>query len=170
VKVMDEEDDCSMANVEKLAMPLLHFLHSVTPQTLIDIVLSPASSQVAKGLLRLATSLPHLHSYSWIEVSLAFVHKIRFHLLSALEEASKREQTKRIDFAKRLFDSLPSNLLEGIERLDPSLSKATLNALHGKDRSFVQSQRTFLDWGREAIMNLGCDHVVSFTCIGVCKF
>ena len=154
---------------EQFAMPLLNLLHSIPGDLLVEHALSLDSEDIGKYLFMIVTSLPKLHSYWWIEFTLAFIYKLRYHLLSSIDQLPNRERSARIQLALVLFDSIPSNCLEGIEALDPPLSNTTLKRLY-KDGASICQERSFLEWSREVIRDLGCEHISCYTCNGICKY
>jgi hypothetical protein len=154
---------------EQFVMPLLNFLHCIPGDLLVEHASSLDSKDIGKYLFMIVTSLPKLHSYWWIEFTLAFIYKLRYHLLSSIDQLSNRERAARIQLALVLFDSIPSNCLEGIAALDPPLSNTTLKRLY-KDGASICQEQSFLEWSREVIRDLGCKHISCYTCNGICKY
>ena len=177
-----EQDDSSWNDVEQHVIPLMSFLHTISPKGLVAHVLSVESKgevgMVVQSIQKLVTSLPNMHSYPWMELTLAFIYKLRFHLLSSIDHVSMKEQEDRIRATRDIYDSLPSTFLEGIESLDPPLSNAILKRLSDEKRCFDYKfthfhERTFLEWSREYIVDFVCCHskyLATFTCSGICKY
>jgi len=154
---------------EHFAMPLLNLLHGIPGDLLVEHASSLDSKDIGKYLFMIVTSLPKLHSYWWIEFTLAFIYKLRYHLLSSIDQLPNRERSARIQLAILLFDSIPSNCLEGIEALDPPLSNTTLKRLY-KDTASICQEQSFLEWSREFIRDLGCEYISCYTCNGICEY
>ena len=171
--IMDDDNLLSL-KVEKHVLPILCFLHNTDTETLVGHTLSPPkhfTKHFADGLMKLVSSLPNMHSYSWIELSLAFIYKWRFHSLCAIEQDGPKEQESSIPVFKHIVDALPPSFVESIEVLDPPLSNTVTRKLKCVKTYREDSAKTFLEWSRGYIMEFCMNtHVESFTCRGICKY
>jgi hypothetical protein len=170
-----ENEDCA-GSLDHMFVPLMMFLQETSTKDLVNHVVSIESKNgtISKNIQRLISSMPKMHSYAWMELTLAFMHKLRFHLLSSIDEVSKDEQKTRIRATKDIYDSLPSSFLEGIESLDPPISGNVLKRLNKGKRSFdYYPDYSFLKWSRKYIRDVVCNEsswLVSFQCTGICKY
>ncbi len=179
-------DYSSDAEEECIFVPLISYLHIIPPDVLVSHVLSTKvkmkanhvgeeANPIARDIHRLLVSLPNMHSYSWMELTIAFVYKLRFFLLSSVQglPLGSNKQDDLIRATRGIFDPLPLSFLEGLESLDPSLPNAILKKLNDGKRGFEYFfDRSFLDWSREYIMDFVCcesKYLLTITCNGICK-
>jgi hypothetical protein len=166
--VMVSSDDGSMKE-EQFAMPLLNLLWAVPEDLLVEHISNLDSEHIGDCLLKLVTSIPKLHSYRLIESTLGVIYNLRYCLLSSIDQLPKEERSARIQLFLIVFDSIPYNCLEGIEALDPPLSNTTIKQLY-KDGATMYQDQSFLQWSREHITDLTCDHISCYACNGICKY
>lgn len=167
--VSNENDDLT---IEEDGIPLIYFLHCVKPQTLVNATLNKkrVTDNVIDHLTTLVEALPQMHSYPVMELVLAFLLKFRFHVLASIEKLSEEnEKTKCIDFVRRLFSEIPTNVVDGIEYMDPPLPRDVLDKLHGsrKVETMSRSRNDFVTWSRSVVIKMHCPNASFFSCNGI---
>ena len=153
---------------EEQAMTLLGYLHAVPDQKIME-YFSKSPPKVLDRLYNhvadLAIALPSLHSYPWIELSLAFIFKIRFQFLSLIDSQSSKNSEEAIQIIRSIFDAIPSECLESIEVTDPILPKKFLKMLGHQSNSVKETN--FTTWSRELVLDMQSKDITSVVPTGV---
>lgn len=153
---------------EEQAMTFLGYLHAIPGQKIME-YFSKSPSKVLDKLYNhvadLAIALPSLHSYPWIELSLAFIFKIRFQFLSLIDSQSSKKSEEAIQSVRSIFDAVPSECLESIEVTDPILPKKFLKMLGHQSNSVKETN--FTKWSRELVLDMQNKDITSVVPTGV---